>query len=72
MEHDLNELQDAIMACAPHTDGFVDPSTLIPCSLHLEMRMGLKISTMILAEGLNSYMVKSYQVKFIEQIENIC
>jgi hypothetical protein len=32
--------------------------------------MGLKNSTMILAEGLNGYMVKSYQVKFIENIVN--
>jgi hypothetical protein len=71
MEHDLNELQDAIMACAPHADAFVDPSKLIQCSLHLEMRMGLKMSTTILAEGLNSYMIKSDQVKFIEKIENI-
>jgi hypothetical protein len=54
MEHDLNELQDASMVCAPHADAFVDPAKLIPCSLHLEMRMGLKMSTMILAEGLNS------------------
>jgi hypothetical protein len=71
MEHDLNELQDAIMACAPHADVCVDPAKLIPCSLHLEMRMWLKMSTMIWAEGLNIYMVKSDQVKFIEKIENI-
>jgi hypothetical protein len=25
MEHNLNELRDAIMACAPHADAFVDP-----------------------------------------------
>jgi hypothetical protein len=71
MEHDLNELQDAIMKCAPHVDAFVNPAKLIPCSLHLEMRIGLNILTMILAEGLNSYMVKLDQVKFIEKIENI-
>jgi hypothetical protein len=71
MEHDLNALQDAIMACAPHADAFVDQAKLIPCSLHLERRMGLKMSTIILVEGLNSYMVKSDQVKFIEKIENI-
>jgi hypothetical protein len=71
MEHDLNELQDAIMACAPHADAFVNPAKLIPCSLNLEIRMGLKMSTMILAEGPNSYMVKSDQVKFIEKIVNI-
>jgi hypothetical protein len=39
--------------------------------LTLGNEMGLKISTMILAEGLISYMVKSYQVKFIEKIKNI-
>jgi hypothetical protein len=71
MEHDLNELQDAIILCAPHADAFVDPAKLIPCSLHLQMRMGLKMSTKILAERLNSYMVKLDQVKFIEKIENI-
>jgi hypothetical protein len=71
MEHNLNALHDAIMACAPHADAFVDPAKLIPCSLHLEMRMGLKMLTMILAEGFNSYLVKSDQVKFIEKIENI-
>jgi hypothetical protein len=71
MEHDLNELQDAIMARAPHADAFVDPAKFIPCSIHLEMRMGMKMSTMILAEGLNSYMVKSAHVIFIEEIENI-
>jgi hypothetical protein len=69
MEHDLNELQDAITACAPHADSFVNPAKLIQCSFHLEMRIGLKMSTMILAEGLNGYMVKSRQVKFIEKIE---
>jgi hypothetical protein len=52
-----------------HTYVFVDPAKLIQCSLHLEIRIGLKMSTMILAEGLNSYMVKLEQVKFIEQIE---
>jgi hypothetical protein len=67
MSHTLNELQDTITACAPHADAFVNPTKLI-CSLHLEMRMGLKKSTVILAEGLNSYMVKSEQVKFIDQI----
>jgi hypothetical protein len=71
MEHDLNELQDAIMMCAPHVNAFVNPAKLIPCSLRLEIRMGLKMSTIILAEGLNSYMVKSDQVKFFEKIENI-
>jgi hypothetical protein len=71
MEHDLNDLQDAIVACASHVDAFVDPSKFFPCSLHLEMRMGLKMLTMILAEGLNSYIDKSDQVKFIEKIENI-
>jgi hypothetical protein len=40
IEHDLNELQDAIVACAPHEDACVDPTKLIPCSLHLEMRWG--------------------------------
>jgi hypothetical protein len=69
MEHDLNEIQDAITVCAPHADAFVGPVKWIPCSLHLEVRMGLKMSTMILVEGLNSYMVKSEQVKFIGQIE---
>jgi hypothetical protein len=59
------------MACVPHGDAFVDPAKNIPCSLHLEMRMGLKMSTTILAEGLNSYMVRSDQVKFIEKIGNI-
>jgi hypothetical protein len=59
MEHDLNDLQDA---CAPHADGFVDPEKLIPCSLHLEMRMGLKMSTMILAGGLKIYVVKSENI----------
>jgi hypothetical protein len=59
------------MACAPHADVCVDPDKLIPCSLHFEMRMGLKMSPMSLAEGLKSYMVKSDQVKFIEYIENI-
>jgi hypothetical protein len=70
MEHDSNELQDDIAACAPRADAFVNPVELIQCSLHLEMRMRLKISTMILDEGLNSYMVKSEQVKFIGKIEN--
>jgi hypothetical protein len=56
---------------SPYADAFVDPAKLIPISLHLEMRMGLKMSSMILAEGLNSYMVNSEQVKFIKQIENI-
>jgi hypothetical protein len=59
MDHDLNELQYAITVCAPHADAFVKPEKLIPCFLHLEMRMGLKMSSMILDESLNSYMVKS-------------
>jgi hypothetical protein len=71
MEYYLNELQDVIMACARHVDEFVNLAKLIPCSLHLEMRMGLKMLTMILTEVLNSYMGKSEQVKFIEQIKNI-
>jgi hypothetical protein len=71
MEHDLNELHDAIMAYEPRVDALVDPEKLIPCSLHLEMRIGLKMSTMSLAEGLNSKMVKSDQLKFVEKIENI-
>jgi hypothetical protein len=34
MEHDLNELQDDSMACAPHADAFVNPAKMISCSLH--------------------------------------
>jgi hypothetical protein len=71
MEHDLNALQDAIAVCALHADAFVDPDKLILCSLLLEMRMGLKMSTLFLDEGINSYMIKYKQVKFIEQIEMI-
>jgi hypothetical protein len=71
MEHDFNELQDIIAACAPHADAFVNPAKLIPCSLYLEIRMGFKMSIMILAKGINGYMVKSEQDKFIGQIKKL-
>jgi hypothetical protein len=71
MEHDLNKLQLAIAACEPNADASMDPAKLIPCALHLEIRMGLKISTMILAGGLNRFLIKSEQVTFIECFEKI-
>jgi hypothetical protein len=71
MEHYLNELQLVIAACEPNADAFVDPSKLIHCALYLEMRMGLKISTMISTEGMSGFLIKSEQVAFIERIENI-
>jgi hypothetical protein len=61
----LNELQLAIYACERNADEFVDPSKLINCALHLEIRMGLKIST------LDGFLIKSEQVSFIERIEKI-
>jgi hypothetical protein len=68
MKHDLNELQFAIADCEPNADAFVDLAKLIPCALHLEMRMGLKMSTMILGEVLNGFLIKLDQVTFIEHI----
>jgi hypothetical protein len=53
-----------------YVDAFIDTTTFIACTLHLERRMGLKILTMLLEEGQNGYLVKSEQVSSVERIEN--
>jgi hypothetical protein len=55
IEHHLKELQLSFKLCGSHVDAFVESHKLIPCIVHLEQRVGLKMLTLTCAEGLNSF-----------------
>jgi hypothetical protein len=44
---------------------------MVPCILHLEIRVGIKMLETILAQGLNSYTIKVEQHKFMSEVKDL-
>jgi hypothetical protein len=70
-EYNLKELQLYISLCGPHVDVYVESHKIITCILHLEQHVGLKIITLICAEGLDRYWKVHEQNEYITTVENV-
>ena len=62
----LRKLSFRINHCTPNEGALYMRMQSIPCILHLEMRVGLKLVWMLLNEGLNNA-----KGKFLEKYESI-
>jgi hypothetical protein len=71
MEIDLSALRERIYHCSADKKAFVEIVKLMPCILHLEIRVGIKTVDTILTEGLNGCMTKAEDQKFMSEVEDL-
>jgi hypothetical protein len=67
-ERHLEDLRNTFDHCARHPEALVDVMKLIPGILHLEIRCGIHIFSMVLARGLDS---ANNQPEFVKNLEEI-
>jgi hypothetical protein len=67
-EKDLDTLRKTIDHCNRYPEALVKVMKLIPCILHLEIRFGIEILSMVLAKGLDSI---NNQPECLSQLEKI-
>jgi hypothetical protein len=68
-EKELQRLLAAIATCSPDPKAIVKVNKLLPCILHLEIRVGIKIFSMIVAQGLSHPGDRKGQDDFVKKTE---
>jgi hypothetical protein len=68
-ERELKDLQHRINVCSPAISAIIKINKMLPCILHLEMRVGMKMFPLHLSYGLSALKDKSKQEEFVRKIE---
>jgi hypothetical protein len=70
-EIELKRLLRAIDVCTPDPKAIVHINKTIPCILHLEIRVGIKMFFMIASQGLSVQTDKKKQDDYVSNIEKV-
>jgi hypothetical protein len=67
----LERLLKAIDVCSPDPKAIVAINKMIPCILHLEIRVGIKIFSIIVSKGLSAQADRKDQHNFVSKVEKL-
>jgi hypothetical protein len=70
-EVELKRLLRAIDVCTPDPKAIIQINKMIPCILHLEIRVGIKMFSMIVSQGLSTQAYRKKQDDYVSNIDKV-
>jgi hypothetical protein len=68
---ELERLLKPIDVCSPDPKAIVSINKMIPCILHLEIQVGIKIFSMIVSQGLSAQANRKDRENFVTEVEKL-